>query len=119
MIKFRTVEEFIDHWEEPKICELLQLSHDHLLSLLPELAVSIKWNVPFFHYIKPLCYLNVQDSIVKIGFWNGAKLIEDHPILSGNTKRIKHLCIYSVEDLFNDEAAALIFDAAEMNKIND
>lgn len=65
----------------------------------PNITERIAYGLPFFYCGKPLCYLNIKNNGVDVGFVDG-NLIHQHPaFISENRKRVRSLFFGWEEDV--------------------
>lgn len=110
-----TVAEYFDHLENPVQHQLMSETHHLILELIPTISVNIKWRIPFYTYLAPLCYLNPHKDHCYIGFVRGRELSNEQGLLTGTDRKlIRILEIKSLEDLYQDAVAEIILEAAAL-----
>ena len=119
-----SVETYITDFPNEEVQLLLHETHQFLLQVIPQVETAIKWKVPFYTYIKPLCYLSPINSKtsrrgdgVYLGFMNGYLMSSDYTILkTEGRKQIKVVYIHQVEDLYQEELMAILQEAMLLNE---
>ena len=57
------------------------------------ISERIAYGIPFFYYKKPLCYINVKEWGVDLGFVNGTGLAPRAALVVGNRKTVRSIGI--------------------------
>lgn len=111
------VEAYITDYPKPRIQQLLHEIHQLFLQTIPQVEYSIKWGIPYYHYIKALCYVYPKGEQLYIGFDKGYLMTSDYSILkTEGRKRIKVVYINQVEDLYQDEFMTILQEALVLNE---
>jgi len=82
----------------------------------PKLARVTKYGAPTFRGEGDVCTIGVWTKFVSVGFWNGARLAADHPLLEGSGKKSRMAKLRSVDDARSPAFAALVRAAAKLDK---
>ncbi|MEQ6119622.1 DUF1801 domain-containing protein [Reichenbachiella sp. MALMAid0571] len=85
------VESFIMNLPKPHAKLMFEL-RDIILQSLPGCEEKINYKVPFYSYLRGLCYLYIpakQKDIVALGFCQGAQLSNVHGLLTGDGKFVR------------------------------
>lgn len=106
------VELFIAEISDEQIQATTQAAHELILNLLPQARASIKYDIPFYSIHKNICYLNPQAGHLVLGFYAGVHLSNAQGILQGDGKQVRHIYLYTPEDVFRDAVAEVILEAA-------
>ncbi|MEM9022173.1 MAG: DUF1801 domain-containing protein [Bacteroidota bacterium] len=70
-----------------------------ILSTAPGIEELIKYKIPFYHHQGPLCYLNKQPEHMVLGLAKGAELSNASGILTGTGNTVRHVRVYTIQDL--------------------
>jgi hypothetical protein len=113
-----TIEDYIFNLENPKQAELIEGAHNLIESLVPQIKSSIKWKVPYYEYVKHMCYLNPQkNGGIEICFVHGKLFSNEQGLLQDkNRKYVRGLQINSLEELYQDAVAEIIVEAVTINE---
>ena len=76
MVGDLVIDDFIGKVSSKKQADLIVNIHMAIDTTLPQYSLDLKWDVPFYKYIKNLCYVNEYRDHVYIGFMDGKKLRE-------------------------------------------
>lgn len=108
-----TVEDYILNIENLNIRQLMEAAHEMILDLIPNVCSNIKYKIPFYSLRKNLCYLNPSGNHIYIGFPYGHLLSNEQDILiTNNRKQVRHIDIFSLEDLQKESVKEIILEAA-------
>lgn len=113
------VESYITDYPNEEIQLLLHETHHFLMQNVPQVQAAIKWKVPFYTYIKPLCYLNVPKTKDKIyiGFHKAHLMSEQYPnLLAEGRTQIKAYYIHQIDDIFTEELSLILQEAMLVNE---
>lgn len=106
------VELFIAEIADEQIQVTTQVAHDFILDLLPHAQASIKYDIPFYSIHKNICYLNPQKDHLVLGFYAGVHLSNAQGILQGDGKQVRHIYLYTPEDVLREAVAEVLLEAA-------
>lgn len=113
-VRFHFLEEYLDTlpYLQREIVEELDRI---ILNSTDKLKFKFSYSLPFYEYIKNLCYINCKKSgIVNLAFWNG-KYLNDIPGLEFEGRlMIKAFTYHRIEDI-NEEI--LVFTLQEALRI--
>lgn len=94
-------------------------AHQLILTLVPQVQATIKWKIPYYTYIKGLCYLNPRNKVLDIGIVQGHLLSNKQGILiAENRKQVRIIRVSSIEELQNDAVKEIILEAALLREMN-
>lgn len=112
------IDYYITDYPNPKTQLLLHELHQIILQSVPLVEQSIKWSLPFYSYLKPLCYMiPLKNGGINLGFMKGNLMSETYKILkSEGRKQIKVIEFQTVEDIFRDEVIMIIQEACLLNE---
>jgi hypothetical protein len=60
-----------------------------------------------------ICYIGVQQKWVNLGFWKGTSLRNDHGLLEGTGKGMRHIKVRNMSDVMHPGLRDYIREAAE------
>ena len=96
--------------------ELLWIAHDIIISTLPRYKTSLKWKVPFYTYVKDLCYLSFFKNYIYVSFLQGHQLDDHRLLIKHETKMVAKYFIRSKEDLSKDEFSEILLSACALQE---
>lgn len=113
-VKFQFIEEYLDTLPSSQR-EIVEELDRVILNSSDKLIFKFSYGLPFYEYIKNLCYINCKkDGIVNLCFWNG-KYMNDIPGLEFEGRvMIKAFTYRRIEDI-NEEV--LVFALQEALRI--
>lgn len=74
---------------------LRQLIHENV----PNVTEEFKWGRPVFKATKDFAYLKSAKAYVTLGFFNFQKLNDEHNLLEGTGKDMRHIKLKSVAEI--------------------
>jgi hypothetical protein len=74
------------------------------------------WRIPTFESNGPMCFFMVGKNHVTFGFLRGTSLPDPEELLEGTGKNLRHVKLWTVEDLKRPGVKKLIAAAAKLNK---
>ena len=111
MASKRTFEDWLEG-VEPKLRPLASGLRRKFLEVEPELRESIKWGNPCFEKKLRVFYIASQgDRYVTLGLWQGALLPNPEGLIEGTGKRMRHVKIWSMEELEGSGVGRIIREA--------
>ena len=110
------VDEFIAS-AKPELQPILQRLRHIVLKTSPLISEEIKWKIPYYSYNGMLCYLNPRKKSVDLGFSYGAKLSNAQGLLTGSGSVVKHITIYSLDEIDEDGIMSVLKEAMYLNEI--
>lgn len=114
----KTVDDYIDNSPE-KFIPIITILQNIIMETLPNVIEKISYGIPFYYYREPLCYINVRNNCVDLGFSKGYKLSNKQGILeSKNRKQVKSLSFTSVCDINKKLIKEILLEAALINEMN-
>ena len=87
-----------------------------ILQAGPYIEESIKYNIPFYSHQGRLCFLNPRHDAVELGFCQGAFLSNEHGLLVGEGKEVRHVQIKSLAHIDQAALQALLQEAMLFNE---
>lgn len=101
-IKYNYIEEYLDTLPISQR-EIVEELNRIILNSTDKLKFKFSYGIPFYEYIKNLCYINCKKSgIVNLAFWNG-KYLNDIPGLEFEGRvMIKAFTFHLVEEIAED-----------------
>lgn len=107
----------------PKVTEYIQQAPPQQIELLEALRAiifesvagvsgEIKWRMPVFSASKNFAYIRHTKKYAVIGFYNADKLPDPQNILEGEGKAMRHVKIYTSEDIDEKQFRAWLKIAA-------
>jgi hypothetical protein len=82
----------------------------------PSLDRVIKYGAPTFRGAGDVCTIGVWTTFVAVGFWNGARLANDHPLLEGTGRTSRVAKLRSREEARSPAFARLVREAARLDR---
>ena len=107
---------YFDQIENSQHREISINLHELILSLVIPCEYSIKWKVPFYMHCGNLCYINPRKNRIDLGFYQGAKLSDPFSILQGDGILVKHIHLFTLEDVYQETLAEMLVIASNFNK---
>lgn len=110
-----TVERYlrtVPAWQKEIMAALREL----VQSIEPGIEVSMKLGQPVFDAHGPLVYMKGLAKFVTFGFYRGSELTDPQGLLSGESGRMRHLKISSVEKLPLEAIERFIREAIFLNR---
>lgn len=99
--------------------QVLTVLRNWILDLGPHVSEKISYQVPFFYFYGPLCYLSVKDDSVSLSFVHGNLLEDESKLLEEKgRKQIRSITFFSVAGLeeYEDQVRQLLNEAAILNE---
>ena len=107
---------YSDRVDLEKQRSLVISAHELITATLPSYKVSIKWKVPFYTYLKDLCYLNVFSDHIYVSFLQGQQMY-DHPgLLKQGTKLVAKYFIRNDDDLRNNTFTEILLESCTLQE---
>ena len=113
-----TVQQYIGTKETPAK-EILTILRSWVLDLGPHTKEKISYNVPYFDFFGPLCYLSAGKEGVAFSFVHGRELDDEEKLLdSHGRKQVRSVTFHSVAELeeHEDDIRKLLNQAAILNE---
>ena len=110
----KPVEHFIDELS-PRQKALAHRLRTVILDAIPEIDESMKWKIPFYSFNGILCFINPVAEHIVIGFCNGALLSDEHKLLTGNGKLVRHVVVKKMSDIQKPKLRNLLHEAMLFN----
>jgi len=97
---------------------IVQTIRDIILSCAVQIQERMKYKIPFYSYHSNICYINVRNKVVDLGFVNGANLSNHQGLLEVKDR----VSVRTISFQKNSEIDAillkeLIFEAIILDKI--
>jgi uncharacterized protein YdhG (YjbR/CyaY superfamily) len=77
----------------------------------------IAYGLPFFYFVKPLCYLNILKEGVDIGFMDGNKITQRPEFNAEKRKRVRSLLFRWEEDIDLELLEEVLAEAIDYIKV--
>ena len=103
-LKYRRQEDLVIH------------THEKISSNVPHCQVSIRWNVPYYRYYRPLCYINTTKDYIYVGFIDGGQLEFPDFLDKKGIKRMAKYYIRNEKDLNNSIFLEILFSAMALQE---
>lgn len=110
------IENFILDYPHESTKQLMQLTHQLLLDSIPQIQYDIKWEIPFYTYKKPFCYMNPKTNFLILGLMNGPSISDPGHLLEGEQKLVRHYIIKTADDIFKEGFHRLLMEAVIVNE---
>ena len=82
----------------------------------PSLALVTKYGAATFQGRGDVCTIGVWTTFVSVGFWAGAKLAQEHPILEGKAASTRVAKLRTPSEARSRAFAALVRAAVELDR---
>jgi hypothetical protein len=109
-----TVEDYVERCA-PKQQPLVRSLRKLVLEAAPRADETIKWGAPTYTQDGNLCYISACDGHVNIGFYRGAKLPDPKGLLQGTGKGLRHVKVFTREDIEPGPLKTLVRAAVALN----
>lgn len=87
-------------------------------SLVPQVVLVRKYNLPFYEYLKWMCFLQVRKEKLELGFVYGNELNHAHGLFTNlHLKQVRHVEIQNFDILQDERLANIIVEASMLNEI--
>jgi len=110
------VDEFVNRLPEG-IRALAKRLRKIILTSSEQITEQVKHKIPFYYYKGQLCYINPFDDRVVLGFSRGADMPDEHGLLKGNQKTVRHAVFYPDAEIDEEKVRNLIYEALIVNEI--
>lgn len=98
--------------------ELLIQSDLLIQSLVPQVVLVRKFKLPFYEYLKWMCFLQVRKGNLELGFVYGNELNHAHGLFTNlHLKQVRHVEIQNFDILQDERLANIIVEASMLNEI--
>jgi hypothetical protein len=105
------VDSFIEQ-QELEISLIVSGIRDIILSCAEHIKEDIKYKIPFFSLHSGICYINVRNKVVDLGFVNGSALSNHQGALVTNDRKVvRTISFESVADIDKSLVRELLFEA--------
>lgn len=108
------VEEFIRN-ASPTVRPLLQDLRELVREELPDAREEIKWGRPVYSLNHIVCYLAAAGDHANLGFYRGIELDDPKGLLQGEGKKLRHIKVYSTEEIRRRWYGTLLKQAAKLD----
>jgi len=112
----KAVDEFIISLPEG-IRNLAEKLRKIILTSSGQIGEQVKHKIPFYYYKGQMCYINPFDDRVVLGFSRGADLPDEHSMLKGNQKTVRHTVFYPETGVDEEKVRNLIYEALIVNEL--
>ena len=96
--------------------EVLMKLREIIVAAGPDLAEDIKWSQPVYELNGPVCYVKAFSDHINVGFWRGTELRDNDGVLVGDSMKMRHVTIRSVNELKRDVIDAFVKQAVKLNR---
>jgi hypothetical protein len=108
--------DYLDTIKDDHQHSLILHAHEKILALIPDIRFSIKWKIPFYYYLAPLCYINCHKDHIYVSFYYGKELTDHPKLIKENLKLVAKYFITSSEEIEDESFTILLMDAALLNE---
>jgi hypothetical protein len=118
MEKVKSYDSFDDFARDqsPKNIQIIVALRKLVEAAVPTLRETVKWgNGCWANEKLPVAFAHCEEDHVQFGFFGGSLLSDPTRVLEGNGKYVRHVKIYSPEDIDKDALVPLIEQAAKMD----
>lgn len=95
---------------------LLYLLHEQIITTLPQVQVTIKWNVPMYTYIRFICYINYHKSHLYLSFTQGKYLTPRSILDRKDVSSVAKYHIYQEKDIYESELIEILLEAEALQE---
>ena len=97
--------------------ELTQFLRSEILSMTFGVEEKIAYSIPYFTYLRPLCYLAPKKEGVDLGFMDGQQFVVTKPYLNTEgRKRVASLFFRNMEAVDLDILRQTLIEGIEFNR---
>ena len=101
----------------PDIQTVVNVLRRIILTSSEQIKEEFKHGIPFYIYKGQLCYVNPFDDKVILGFSRGADLPDEHRMLIGGGKAVRHVVLKTGIKIDEDKIRHLIYEALIVNEM--
>lgn len=113
----KTINNYIDK-VAPEFVSIVIKLRSIIKQSLPGITEKISYNIPFYYYEGPLCYINVRKNYVDLGFAKGFALSNKQGLLDmKDRKQVASLRYYLEENIDKTIIQELLIEAASVNEL--
>ena len=120
-----TVETHLENIENQTIRSWAWSLYHIIHEVVPNVQTKFQYKVPSFIYFGWMCYMNIYDTHIELGFIQGAKLSNEQGILTADAAKgkgkpltqIRTIIIRSLSDLQQPALKEIIVEAALLNEL--
>ena len=112
----KAVDEFVSRLPEG-IKDLAERLRKIILTSSEQITEQVNHKIPFYYYKGQLCFINPFDDRVVLGFSRGADLPDEHSMLKGNQKTVRHSVFYPNAAIDEEKIRNLIYEALIVNEL--
>lgn len=113
-----SVEAYINGLEEP-FDDIVRHVSGLIRGIAPGVREQIKWGMPHYSQNGHLVYVDAKRDHVNLGFYRGdelADVVSAKTLFLGAGGKLRHIQLFSVHSIPEDEVSALIRAAVELNQ---
>lgn len=123
-LKFRNVDDFLDHLPENEL-KIVELLREIILTEIPDVKEYLAYNVPFYSRHGRICYIwpasvpwgHIKNGVA-LGFTRANEIIGSEDLLDfGGRKSIGILTFLTSKEIDVDIVRVLLQEAVELDKI--
>lgn len=96
--------------------DLVLQTHEMIITNVPNCRMNIRWNVPYYRYYQPLCYINTTRDFIYVGFIDGGRLHFPGILDKKGIKRMAKYYIENRKDLNNSIFLEILFSAMALQE---
>ena len=109
----------VDSWMSEVSLELRSIAEalrQLVLRADPALTEAIKWGNPVYEKVGKVCLLVAGRAYVSLGFFNGASLTDPEGLIEGTGKKMRHIKVRNLEDIWSDRFTSWIREAIDLDR---
>lgn len=106
-----TILKYTDQIDDENIAALVWLAHDQIIATLPHSICSTKYKVPFYTYIKDLCYINRYKNHIYLSFLQGQDMTDHPKLIKEGSKMVAKYFIRNEQDCIQNAFFEILLDA--------
>jgi len=110
------IEWYIESAEHEVQRALLWQAHDLITSTIPQCVSGIKWKVPFYTYIKHLCYLNCYKDHIYVSFLQGQLLDARPQLVKHGTTQVAKYYVTNEKSLLESAFLEILLESVALQE---
>ncbi|PKL79713.1 MAG: hypothetical protein CVV25_06900 [Ignavibacteriae bacterium HGW-Ignavibacteriae-4] len=115
-VKYQFLEEYLETLPINQR-EIVEELDRYVLNSSDKISFKFSYGLPFYEYIKNVCYINCKkNGVVNLGFWNG-KFLKDIPGLEFEGRVMIKAFTYRILEDINEEV--LVYSLHEALRLQD